>query len=142
MRFPSSHIDEPCALPSSHQRVTQTEIFTHLHFSSLQVIVDTSNLVCGKSQAAQLLNFMFNNFCVRDGLEKVILQRWGLRKTICLVVFKFSVILLSMVHCVLYGSCDGIHVPFDPCIVTIYTCLLYTSPSPRDGLLSRMPSSA
>ena len=24
----------------------------------------------------------------------------------------------------------------------IYCCLLYTSPSPRDGLLSRMPSSA
>ena len=23
-----------------------------------------------------------------------------------------------------------------------YVCLLYTSPSPRDGLLSRMPSSA
>ena len=27
-------------------------------------------------------------------------------------------------------------------IVIIYICLLYTSPSPRDGLLSRMPSSA
>ena len=26
--------------------------------------------------------------------------------------------------------------------VTYYNCLLYTSPSPRDGLLSRMPSSA
>jgi len=25
---------------------------------------------------------------------------------------------------------------------TVYPCLLYTSPSPRDGLLSRMPSSA
>ena len=25
---------------------------------------------------------------------------------------------------------------------TFYTCLLYTSPSPRDGLLTRMPSSA
>ena len=24
----------------------------------------------------------------------------------------------------------------------VETCLLYTSPSPRDGLLSRMPSSA
>ena len=24
----------------------------------------------------------------------------------------------------------------------VVTCLLYTSPSPRDGLLSRMPSSA
>ena len=26
--------------------------------------------------------------------------------------------------------------------VILLTCLLYTSPSPRDGLLSRMPSSA
>ena len=26
--------------------------------------------------------------------------------------------------------------------IQLYTCLLYTSPSPRDGLLSRMPSSA
>ena len=26
--------------------------------------------------------------------------------------------------------------------ITLNTCLLYTSPSPRDGLLSRMPSSA
>ena len=29
-----------------------------------------------------------------------------------------------------------------PCEVHVYPCLLYTSPSPRDGLLSRMPSSA
>ena len=27
-------------------------------------------------------------------------------------------------------------------IITTDCCLLYTSPSPRDGLLSRMPSSA
>ena len=27
-------------------------------------------------------------------------------------------------------------------ILGLYSCLLYTSPSPRDGLLSRMPSSA
>ena len=30
----------------------------------------------------------------------------------------------------------------NPDNVTIFGCLLYTSPSPRDGLLSRMPSSA
>ena len=30
----------------------------------------------------------------------------------------------------------------DYCLVGANTCLLYTSPSPRDGLLSRMPSSA
>ena len=29
-----------------------------------------------------------------------------------------------------------------PTHVELYNCLLYTSPSPRDGLLSRMPSSA
>ena len=31
---------------------------------------------------------------------------------------------------------------FLPDIVRYAVCLLYTSPSPRDGLLSRMPSSA
>ena len=31
---------------------------------------------------------------------------------------------------------------FDPIIKENKDCLLYTSPSPRDGLLSRMPSSA
>ena len=31
---------------------------------------------------------------------------------------------------------------FRPAYDWFYTCLLYTSPSPRDGLLSRMPSSA
>ena len=29
-----------------------------------------------------------------------------------------------------------------PIAIMYATCLLYTSPSPRDGLLSRMPSSA
>ena len=28
------------------------------------------------------------------------------------------------------------------CLTQVFPCLLYTSPSPRDGLLSRMPSSA
>ena len=32
--------------------------------------------------------------------------------------------------------------PFKFEVDRIYNCLLYTSPSPRDGLLSRMPSSA
>ena len=31
---------------------------------------------------------------------------------------------------------------FDTRTVTVDTCLLYTSPSPRDATLSRMPSSA
>ena len=37
--------------------------------------------------------------------------------------------------------CDGA-LALNPSDDQVYTCLLYTSPSPRDGLLSRMPSSA
>ena len=38
-----------------------------------------------------------------------------------------------------WGTADGLY----PQIAgQLYPCLLYTSPSPRDGLLSRMPSSA
>ena len=45
------------------------------------------------------------------------------------------------------GSLAGVyrkmHIPDDPGYYEkYYFCLLYTSPSPRDGLLSRMPSSA
>ena len=29
-----------------------------------------------------------------------------------------------------------------PVVINVYDCLLYTSPSPRDATLSRMPSSA
>eukprot|EP01016_Furgasonia_blochmanni_P012926 TRINITY_DN16506_c0_g1_i1.p2 TRINITY_DN16506_c0_g1~~TRINITY_DN16506_c0_g1_i1.p2 ORF type:complete len:261 (-),score=99.07 TRINITY_DN16506_c0_g1_i1:9-758(-) len=39
-------------------------------------------------------------------------------------------------------SIDGRFVTMDEEIMQGATCLLYTSPSPRDGLLSRMPSSA
>ena len=36
---------------------------------------------------------------------------------------------------------DG-HIVGEFSVARVGTCLLYTSPSPRDGLLSRMPSSA
>ena len=45
---------------------------------------------------------------------------------------------LVHINCqVLHGDHAAILCDTTPC-----TCLLYTSPSPRDGLLSRMPSSA
>ena len=47
-----------------------------------------------------------------------------------------------------YSRCDNSNVRNNPCYVHIVNyedqknCLLYTSPSPRDCRLSRMPSSA
>ena len=38
--------------------------------------------------------------------------------------------------------CDALHVPLETFCGTGSTCLLYTSPSPRDVEESRMPSSA
>ena len=37
---------------------------------------------------------------------------------------------------------DAMIIEFVVEVEVLNTCLLYTSPSPRDGLLSRMPSSA
>ena len=49
------------------------------------------------------------------------------------------------IDCILYTNEMNIHHQLDKDMQYSYylnTCLLYTSPSPRDGLLSRMPSSA
>ena len=43
------------------------------------------------------------------------------------------------------GASDGLvrtDTPEDADVILLNTCLLYTSPSPRDATLSRMPSSA
>ena len=42
----------------------------------------------------------------------------------------------------MYGPTTGDRVRLGDTELWIEVCLLYTSPSPRDGLLSRMPSSA
>ena len=56
---------------------------------------------------------------------------------------------LAVGFCIAEGMLDrdvtaGVSVDRSGPTVTVHveTCLLYTSPSPRDGLLSRMPSSA
>ena len=40
------------------------------------------------------------------------------------------------------GDFEGLEEMFEKYAGEYFNCLLYTSPSPRDGLLSRMPSSA
>ena len=61
---------------------------------------------------------------------------------------KFQNILLLLTACLLAGSCsdddnDGAwFLPRTLQVMDAKTCLLYTSPSPRDRTRSRMPSSA
>ena len=42
----------------------------------------------------------------------------------------------------LFINCFNLETPYSPEKILWNTCLLYTSPSPRDATLSRMPSSA
>ena len=49
----------------------------------------------------------------------------------------------TIINVYLRGAMDSLSalIPYNEAVY-FDTCLLYTSPSPRDGLLSRMPSSA
>ena len=74
----------------------------------------------------------------------------------CLSVIQYAVDVLKVKHILVTGhyGCGGVRASMqdrqfgliDGWLRSIrdlyYDCLLYTSPSPRDGLLSRMPSSA
>ena len=56
-------------------------------------------------------------------------------------LLKKNFVLVPVVASVLVGTFTGVKYIVS-LTDTINSCLLYTSPSPRDGLLSRMPSSA
>ena len=70
----------------------------------------------------------------QHGNDPEALTRWALslgKRAICTTNFRpFEAVILHMVTQV------------QPDIPVVWICLLYTSPSPRDRSLSRMPSSA
>ena len=55
---------------------------------------------------------------------------------------KYVVDSLKAIGAIFVEELDEIQDKSRPVIFSAHGCLLYTSPSPRDGLLSRMPSSA
>ena len=57
------------------------------------------------------------------------------------MVFEMSAI-YSQAYIDIYNKMSEAGIPHENATAATSTCLLYTSPSPRDGLLSRMPSSA
>ena len=62
---------------------------------------------------------------------------------LCILVFGVSELFwLSVIALFLSGAVDGVSMIIRQTILQLKTCLLYTSPSPRDRTRSRMPSSA
>ena len=57
---------------------------------------------------------------------------WGISIAVCLMAGMITILVTLLGGYLINEDWGG----------NILSCLLYTSPSPRDGLLSRMPSSA
>ena len=82
---------------------------------------------------------MFAKFFLK---EQIGIRRWsaivvgfiGVLIVLNPTLEEFNFFKLAPVGCALCYACSM--------TITKYTCLLYTSPSPRDATLSRMPSSA
>ena len=75
-----------------------------------------------------------------DGLREQ-LNHAGFRRESAVTVFLGSKMICAAIALVL-GGAFSLFTQGMTLKGLMYTCLLYTSPSPRDGLLSRMPSSA
>ena len=74
-------------------------------------------------------------------LEFLVFDNWWLFPTIFTVVI--TVLFVSIGHIYHFITASDSDVMYQVLNVVLFTiCLLYTSPSPRDGLLYRMPSSA
>ena len=140
--FKSYHI--PCSSWYTHHFVFKNETGT----SRTDVYVDV------RSCFRHLLLFLLD--CVPHTWQFVVyisfhLQKLNRKIAYCCIRSCSLVRLASSAAYALipitYLAVRGIHIILSSKIkpenrVLLYICLLYTSPSPRDGLLSRMPSSA
>ena len=83
----------------------------------------------------EILSFGFMQNAIISGIAiSLICSTVGL----FLVLRKYSLFGDALAHSAFGGVALGLFLGVYP----LWACLLYTSPSPRDGLLSRMPSSA
>ena len=134
-----------------------------LPFAAMYLIMDDGNsLLSGVAKGLGTLSLMFAAFVIGSIISqalwvklsnlygKVAAQLIGILCYIALLIFIFfslpnnNVTLIAGLF-ILAGMTNGSYqqIPWAlyPDLMDV-TCLLYTSPSPRDGLLSRMPSSA
>ena len=84
--------------------------------------------------AGQSINATLAPAAIKDGKDERQLQGFYEKGPDAQLGYTFPNLLTEYVM-------KNTHVPVGPWR-GVNTCLLYTSPSPRDGLLSRMPSSA
>ena len=71
-------------------------------------------------------------------MKKYNAKQWGLIIGSLIVAFVIQFVMWLLIM----GHPDEIGAMYQVLTTLSLACLLYTSPSPRDGLLSRMPSSA
>ena len=97
------------------------------------------------SLRARLLVFLLAAIVLAAGAQALVAYRTVLKEADDIFDYHMQQMALSLraglPPSAAVGGLGGAEQNFD-FVVQVWTCLLYTSPSPRDGLLSRMPSSA
>ena len=119
---------------SSAEIVIDGEIFTSIDDGCLM-------FVCvEKDDVSQNINNMVNkllNFRMLDGPKGITSSPLNNSGKEVLVVSQFTLAAITN-----KGNKPSFHKAAEPDNAKLMYCLLYTSPSPRDATLSRMPSSA
>ena len=98
--------------------------------------IERSNRVAGTTQEAA----DFARLVILYFLPWIIFPAGGERKKYLVFLAMLLVLASLSLTGILLGAIAIVYFVMVPRLVSV--CLLYTSPSPRDGLLSRMPSSA
>ena len=115
-------------------------LFVAEKMAALEVVKRNLDKVGLGDACLELHSHKMNKKAVADELKRII--ELSEPKT---TVLEEEVGLLLNNRDYLNSYCQAVNTPIDESGITpyqAYGCLLYTSPSPRDGLLSRMPSSA
>ena len=89
------------------------------------------------AQQHRVMTGMYNSILLKTCTNNLV-DETSVTDALILTISVVGLILYLYILCLLMAVC--VEIPH--CSVQHLHCLLYTSPSPRDGLLSRMPSSA
>ena len=91
-----------------------------------------------------MTNFSLNNYSDYDDTKLVQLSVDGDKKALQALIVRHQLFVYNLALKMVGNVQDAEDLTQEVFIkmITALSCLLYTSPSPRDGLLSRMPSSA
>ena len=125
-------------------------IFIILFLFSVLVFISENTSTFNQSLLGSIEKKFQNSYNISTKIDSIEIKWEGINPSILISSLKLNdeknnIILetpTSVIRVDLLKSLYQMTLNINEVVINNTTCLLYTSPSPRDGLLSRMPSSA